>query len=130
VEVSLSDSLPPVHAERAGLVQAIANLISNARKFVQPGREPRVRISATECGPDRVRLVVQDNGIGIAAEHQERIFRVFERLHGADDFPGTGIGLAIVRRAVERVGGTVGVDSEPGQGSSFWIELKRADQAR
>ena len=71
-----------------------------------------------------IRLWVRDNGIGIKPEHSERIFRVFERLHGIERYPGTGIGLAIVRKGVERMGGHVGVESIPGQGSSFWIELK------
>jgi signal transduction histidine kinase len=71
-----------------------------------------------------VRIWVVDNGIGIAFEHRERIFRVFERLHSAEEYPGTGIGLAIVRKAVERMGGKVGVDSTMGQGSRFWIELQ------
>jgi signal transduction histidine kinase len=73
-----------------------------------------------------VRLWVEDNGIGIASEHRERIFRVFERLHRAEEYPGTGIGLAIVERAIVRMGGTVGVESEPGQGSRFWVELPGA----
>jgi signal transduction histidine kinase len=66
-----------------------------------------------------------DNGIGIAPEHQEQIFHVFERLHGMEQFPGTGIGLAVVRRGVERMGGHVGVESAVGAGSRFWIELPR-----
>jgi len=74
------------------------------------------------CG-GRVRLWIEDNGIGIAPEHHERIFRVFERLHRATDYPGTGIGLAIVRKAMERMGGSVGVESALGRGSRFWIEL-------
>jgi signal transduction histidine kinase len=68
---------------------------------------------------------VEDNGIGIAPEHRARIFKVFERLHPADRYPRTGVGLAIVRKAVERRGGSVGVKSEPGVGSRFWIELPR-----
>lgn len=70
-----------------------------------------------------MRLGIQDNGIGIAVEQQERIFNIFERLHGLDAYPGTGIGLAIVRKGVERMGGRVGVESQVGQGSRFWIEL-------
>jgi signal transduction histidine kinase len=66
---------------------------------------------------------VEDNGIGIDPTHQERVFGVFERLHQNDAYPGTGIGLAIVRKAVERMGGRVGVRSTPGEGSRFWIEL-------
>ncbi|NJL70056.1 MAG: sensor histidine kinase [Microcoleus sp. SM1_3_4] len=72
-----------------------------------------------------IRLWVEDNGIGIAPEHQKRIFRVFERLHGIESYPGTGIGLAIVCKGVERMGGRVGVESQLGQGSRFWIELRK-----
>jgi signal transduction histidine kinase len=75
----------------------------------------------------RVRLWIEDNGIGVAPEHHERIFGVFERLHRATDYPGTGIGLAIVRKAVERMGGRVGVESALGKGSRFWVELAAAD---
>jgi signal transduction histidine kinase len=75
-----------------------------------------------------VRLWVEDDGIGIAPEHQRRIFDPFQRLHGVEAYPGTGIGLAIVRRAVTRMGGSCGIDSEPGQGSRFWVELRAAEQ--
>ena len=74
-----------------------------------------------------VRLWVEDNGIGIASQHQERIFRTFERLHGIESYPGTGIGLAIIKRGIERMGGRVGVESQLGQGSRFWIELPQGD---
>src|SRR6185369_10906346 len=70
-----------------------------------------------------VRLWIEDSGIGIRPEYHERIFRMFERLHGGDAYPGTGIGLAIVRKGVERMGGVVGVESHPGEGSRFWVEL-------
>ena len=73
-----------------------------------------------------VRLIVDDNGIGIPEEFHDRIFKVFERLHGDDAYSGTGIGLAIVRRAAERMGGTAGVEPTPG-GSRFWIDLARAE---
>jgi signal transduction histidine kinase/CHASE3 domain sensor protein len=72
-----------------------------------------------------VRLWIEDNGIGIAPEHQQRIFRVFERLHGIESYPGTGIGLAIVRKGLERMGGYAGVESQAGQGSRFWIDLPK-----
>ena len=108
------------------LIQVLANLLTNAAKFVSPGSQPCVRVWA-ERSSKWVRLWVEDNGIGIAKENQERIFRVFERLHGIEKYPGTGIGLAIVRKGMERMGGRVGVESEPGQGSRFWIELPGAD---
>jgi len=116
--------LPTVLGHRATLGQLAGNLVSNAIKFVAPGVTPRVRIWAEEKG-EFVRLWVEDNGIGIAPEHQERIFRIFERLHGVETYPGTGIGLAIVQKGAERLGGRVGLESSGGQGSRFWVELKK-----
>jgi signal transduction histidine kinase len=74
-----------------------------------------------------VRLWFEDNGIGIEKQSQERLFGLFQRLHPTGDYEGTGIGLAIVRRAVERMGGKVGVESELNHGSKFWVELKSAE---
>jgi signal transduction histidine kinase len=81
-----------------------------------------VRIWATPRDAS-IRLWFQDNGIGIAPEHHERIFRVFDRLHSLEAYPGTGIGLAVVRKGMERMGGRVGVESALGQGSTFWVEF-------
>jgi signal transduction histidine kinase len=72
---------------------------------------------------ERVRIWVEDEGIGIAPEHQAKIFGAFDRLHGQETYPGAGIGLAIVKTGVERMGGTVGVESSPGAGARFWFEL-------
>jgi signal transduction histidine kinase len=126
--VSLAEPLPRVTAHPVLLNQILTNLLSNAIKFISPGVDPQVRIRA-ERSADAVRLWVEDNGIGIAAEHHERIFRVFERLHLQERYPGTGIGLAIVRRAVERLHGQAGVESELGKGSRFWISLKQVEDA-
>jgi signal transduction histidine kinase len=90
---------------------------------VKPGASPRV-VVRDELHDDWVRIVVEDNGIGVAPRHHERIFQVFERLHGLDEYPGTGIGLAIVKRVVERMGGRLGLDSDEGRGSRFWIEQR------
>ena len=114
-----------VRAHSQTLVQVISNLVSNALKFIPADRTPQVVISAER--KDRcIRLSINDNGIGIACEHQEKIFKVFERLHGQEQYPGTGIGLAIVKRGVERMGGDVGLRSAPGEGSTFWIDLPEA----
>ena len=120
--IEVADDLPRVRANRTALAQAITNLLSNAIKFVPEGIAPRVRVYA-EAIEAAVRVWVADNGIGIDPENRERIFTAFERLHGVEEYPGTGIGLAIVRKGVERMGGRVGVESEPGQGNRFWIEL-------
>ncbi|MDZ7373396.1 MAG: ATP-binding protein [candidate division KSB1 bacterium] len=111
-------------ADEGLLVQVLGNLLSNALKFVAPERKPRVRIYS-ELREETVRIWVEDNGIGIPPDQGERIFRVFERLHGPEKYPGTGVGLAIVRRAMERMRGRVGFESAPGRGSRFWIELPR-----
>ncbi len=122
-EIQIARPLLKVRAHDASLSQCISNLVSNAVKFVAPGSRAKVRIW-TERRGSCVRLWVEDEGVGIAHEYRERIFGMFER--GADQsrYEGTGIGLAIVRKAVERMGGRVGVESEEGRGSKFWIELQ------
>jgi two-component system sensor histidine kinase/response regulator len=117
-----SGDLPrEVVANRLVLTQVLHNLVANALKFVQPGVAPHVRIES-ETGPGTVTFRVSDNGVGIDAEHFERIFQPFKRLHSRDRYPGSGIGLAICRRLVERQGGRIWVDSGPA-GSSFSVEL-------
>jgi signal transduction histidine kinase len=125
--VVLERPLPAVLGHALTLSQALTNLVSNGIKFVGPGVDPMVRIRATRRD-SVVRIEVEDNGIGIAPEYHERIFRIFERLNPSETFPGTGIGLAIVRRATERMGGRSGVESELGRGSRFWIELPAAPE--
>jgi signal transduction histidine kinase len=115
--------LPHVLAHDVTLSQVLANLLSNALKFAKPGESPHVRIRAEPNGTV-ARLWVEDDGIGIAPEHHERVFRIFERLNGTA-YSGTGIGLSIVRKGVERMNGRVGLRSAPGQGTSFWIELPK-----
>jgi PAS domain S-box-containing protein len=121
-QVAIEEPLPVVKGHYPTLSQVIANLLTNAIKFVRPGTQPQIRIWAEQAA-QHVRLWVEDNGIGIDPQHHTRIFQVFERLHGFETYPGTGIGLAIVQKGVDRIGGRVGVESELGQGSRFWIEL-------
>lgn len=117
-----------VQANYALLKVVFANLLSNAMKFVAPGVRPRVNISTSfEQGICYVR--VRDNGIGITPEDQERIFKPFVRLHGAEEYPGTGLGLSTVLKAVELMGGKVGVESSPGKGSMFWVKLSCGEEA-
>jgi signal transduction histidine kinase len=104
------------------LVQVVCNLLTNAVKFCPEDATPEVTVREERVG-DFLRVWVEDNGIGIAPEHCERIFRIFERLHDRDKYTGTGIGLAIVQKAITRMGGKVGVESELGRGSRFWFEL-------
>jgi signal transduction histidine kinase len=121
-DVQVAKPLPLMMAHRSTLVQVLVNLVGNALKFMPAGVLPRITISAARAG-EWVEVVVADNGIGIAAEHQGRVFEVFERLHGQERYPGTGIGLAIVRKGVERMGGTVRLESRVGAGSRFIIRL-------
>ena len=116
----------PVLGNRVLLSQVFSNLFSNGVKFVPEGIEPRVTVRTEDGDAGWIRVWVEDNGIGIAPEYQERIWKVFERLNDAGRYPGSGIGLAIVRRAVLRMGGRVGVESAERKGSRFWVELPRA----
>lgn len=115
-----------VIAHQNTLIQVLFNLISNGLKFHPPGVAPQVEVIAQPQKNGFTRISVSDKGIGIAPEHYPRIFEVFERLHGADAYPGTGIGLAIVKRGVQRMAGRYGVDSQVGKGSTFWVELPAA----
>jgi len=126
--VEVSPDLPRVLGNRLLLTQALTNLVSNAIKFVPPERTPVVGVSATVRG-ETVRIFVEDNGIGIEPRHHDRLFRIFERLHPRDQFAGNGIGLAIVKKAVEQMGGAVGVNAKEGPGTRFYIDLPAAGRA-
>lgn len=126
VSLKVSGELPDVHGRHTDLVQIFSNLISNALKFVDEGVTPKVRIW-TEEHDGYIRIWVEDNGIGIPEDKQEDIFELFERLHSRDKYPGTGVGLSIVSKAVRRMDGRVGVQSIMGEGSKFCIDLRRYD---
>jgi PAS domain S-box-containing protein len=123
-QIEIAGPLPAVLANEAGLTQCFSNLLRNAVKFVPPGERPRIRIWA-EAGAGGVRLCVADQGIGIPASMIPRVFDMFSRGHHS--YPGTGIGLALVRKVMDRMGGKVTVESEPGHGSRFWLHLKTVE---
>jgi len=124
-EIRIEGALPKVVANEALLAQCVANLLANGAKFVSPGTIPHIEISAEPADGDRIRVWFRDNGIGISPENQQRVFRLFERIHADTEYEGTGIGLSIVRKAAERMGAQVGVESNLGEGSKFWIQLKK-----
>jgi signal transduction histidine kinase len=143
--IEISGVWPVVLAHEPTLTQVLLNLVSNALKFVNPGVPPRVRLRAEvtemseragaetserEQAPpaprcSTVRVWVEDNGPGIDPRHHAQIFGLFTRLEG-NKYEGTGIGLAIVQKGMERMHGRVGVESALGQSSRFWVELKKA----
>lgn len=124
--IIVESPLGAVRAHEPSLTQAISNLLTNAVKFVPAGRRAEVRLTAERRG-ECVRVWVIDNGVGIPPEQQHRLFRMFERLHAGLGYEGTGMGLAIVRKAAERMNGAYGVESDGTSGSRFWIELPAVD---
>jgi light-regulated signal transduction histidine kinase (bacteriophytochrome) len=116
------DPLPLVLADDTQLVQLFQNVVGNAIKYQKPGA-PRIHVSAVESGGGKWTFAVKDNGLGIDPQYFERIFGMFQRLHKRDEFAGTGIGLAICKKIVERHGGSISVESQPGQGSTFRFVL-------
>ncbi|HZE21605.1 MAG TPA: ATP-binding protein, partial [Desulfobaccales bacterium] len=121
------DPLPPVTADASQLSRVFQNLIGNALKFCRDGT-PEVQIGA-ERGDQEWCFWVRDNGIGIAPKDYDRVFMMFERLHGHNEYPGTGIGLAICQKIVERHGGRIWVESEPGHGATFRFTLPHREPA-
>jgi signal transduction histidine kinase len=124
-----------VHGNEAALIQIFSNLLGNAVKFVAPGVHPRVRVyTETQPCPDALEktglscafVYVHDNGIGIPKNAHDKIFAMFARLHRAETYPGTGIGLAMVKKSLERTGGWISLESEPGKGSRFCVQLPLA----
>ena len=112
-----------VMAHEAFLSQIFSNLLGNAVKFQAPDSKPQI-VVRSECVDGIVHVSVSDNGIGVDPGHHERIFRIFGRVHAEKTYPGTGIGLAIVRKAVERMSGEIGLESKPGRGTRFWFTLR------
>jgi signal transduction histidine kinase len=128
-EIKVADEIPPVLGNEAGLTQCFSNLLGNAVKFVEPGTLPKVCVWSEPInynGEKLVRIWIEDNGIGISREYQEKIFEMFQQL--SKSYQGTGIGLALVKKVVERMKGRVGVESELGKGSRFWVQFMSAER--
>ena len=113
-----------VVADASGLTQALRNYVDNAIKFTRDTANPRIEIGSAETTKN-CRLWVRDNGVGFDMKYRERIFDMFQRLHSEEEFTGTGVGLAIVRNAMERIGGRAWAESEPGKGSTFYLEIPK-----
>ena len=122
-------SLPVVELDEVKMTQVVQNLLSNAIKFRRNGTSPKIRVSAERRGADWL-FSVADNGIGFDPKYQDRIFEVFQRLHGVGKYPGNGIGLSICRRIVEHHGGRLWADSRPGVGSTFFFTLAAGEEFR
>jgi signal transduction histidine kinase len=119
--------MPPVLGDPALLRQVVANLVGNAVKFTRHRTPARIEIGTHPAPtPDRLAFFVKDNGEGFNPQYQDKLFRVFQRLHSTRDFEGTGIGLANVKRIITRHGGTVWAEGQPGQGATFHFTLRPA----
>ena len=123
ISITVGPVIPPVLANEAALVQCISNILRNAAKFGVDGIKPEVIVSST-LTHGAVRISFKDNGIGIAPENHSRVFEMFERLDQKHE--GTGIGLSVVKRTVERMGGRIGLNSELGKGTTVWMEFASA----
>ena len=122
-KITLEPELPSVMGNKSLLWEIFSNLFDNALTYRRNDVPLRVGVNASRDG-DWVVVRVSDNGIGIAPQFHEKVFDIFQRLHSQDDRPGTGIGLAVVRKASELMGGSAGVESTPGEGSQFWVRLQ------
>jgi signal transduction histidine kinase len=122
--VIIHDPLPIVHGDAMQITQVFQNIIDNAIKFCGDGVVPEIHISA-ESRQEAWQFAIRDNGIGIPEKYHNKLFILFERLHSRDTYPGTGLGLALCKKVIERHGGRIWVESEFGKGSTFYFTLPK-----
>jgi light-regulated signal transduction histidine kinase (bacteriophytochrome) len=127
--IEVPQPLPKVHADPVQMEQLLQNLIANGIKYRKEGVKPRITIKAKEVPDNKVRIEVQDNGIGIAPEYYNEIFKMFKRLHSRREYDGCGIGLSVCKKIVERHGGQIGIESKLDAGSTFWFTILLAKDA-
>jgi light-regulated signal transduction histidine kinase (bacteriophytochrome) len=127
--IEVPQPLPKVYADPVQIEQLLQNLIANGIKYRKEDTNPVITIKAKEDPDKKVRIEVQDNGIGIAPEYCDEIFKMFKRLHAREKYDGCGIGLSVCKKIVDRHAGEIGVESEPGKGSTFWFTIPRAKDA-
>ena len=121
--IHVPETLPPVYGDPSQMHQLLQNLVGNGLKFCQEGIPPEITIRARRIENNMVRVEVQDNGIGINEEYHEQVFTMFKRIHSRTQYEGTGIGLAVCKKIINRHGGDIGVKSTPGKGATFWVTL-------
>ena len=121
------ENLPEINTYKSSIIQIMHNLLDNAIKYVQEGKPPRIKVTCLDR-PDQWEIQISDNGIGIDSRFFEKIFQIFQRLHNKEDYNGTGIGLSIVRKHVEHLGGQIWLDSVPGEGSTFFFTIPKSSQ--
>ncbi|MBW8002274.1 MAG: response regulator [Planctomycetes bacterium] len=124
--IGVSKAMPKVWTDPVQLSQLLQNMIANGIKYQDKKNKPRIVITADKIDNDKVKISVKDNGIGIKKEYYGDVFKMFRRLHSCSEYEGTGIGLAVCKKIVDRLNGEIGVDSKVGQGSTFWVTLEAA----
>jgi two-component system sensor kinase len=122
-------ALPTAYGDKRLITQVFQNLLSNAIKFTRNEESARIEVGYTP-GPAEDIYFVRDNGVGFAMDHAQKLFGTFQRLHGADEFEGSGIGLATVRRIIDRHGGRVWAEAKPQRGATFYFSLPANEQRR
>ncbi|OHB50043.1 MAG: hypothetical protein A2Y10_13910 [Planctomycetes bacterium GWF2_41_51] len=125
-KINIPEPLPSIKADPVQMRQLMQNIIANGVKYQKKGNIPEITITSKPAANNMIRIEITDNGIGIAPEYQQAVFTMFKRLHSRSEYEGTGIGLSVCKKIVERHGGQIGVESQTGKGSTFWFTVPAA----